>query len=207
MKVADIMTHPVVTIRNTATVAQAAKLMAQRRVHALVVLPSQPQDAYGMVTVDDLVGKVIAFGRNPQRLRVFEIMTKPCLVLNPDLGVEYAAQLLTRSHLHSAPVIQKELLGILSVTDILERSDALAQPQELALAQQIQSLSAIARRACHEQGPGSDACAEAWSAVDALQAERVHQQTTSLEQTAFEAFCDEFPEALRDRDLDTWCSG
>lgn len=207
MKVADIMTCPVVTIHNTAPVAAAAKLMQQRQIQALIVPPSYEQDAYGIVTVEDIVGKVIAFGRNPQHLRVFEIMTKPCIVLNPDLGVEYAAQLLTRYQLHSAPVIQKELLGLLSVTDILARSDALEQPQELLLAHKIEELSAIACQVCQTQGPGSEACAKAWAAVDALQAESAHQQAKPLEQTAFEAFCDEFPEALRDRDLDAWCSG
>jgi CBS domain-containing protein len=159
MNVADIMTREVVTIRNSASVAEAAKLMQQRGVHALMVPPSHELDAYGIVTVDDVVGKVIAFGRNPQRLRVYEIMTKPCIVLNPNLGVEYAARLLTEHHLHSAPVIQSELLGVLSITDILERSTALAKPLELELADKIQQLSARARRICHEQGPGSEACA------------------------------------------------
>lgn len=207
MKVADIMTREVVTIRNSATVAEAAKLMQQRRVHALIVPPSYELDAYGIVTIDDVVGKVIAWGRNAKRVRVFEIMTKPCIVLNPDLGVEYAAQLLTQSHLHSAPVIQSALLGILSVTDILARSSALETPQELELAEKIQHLSTTARRICQEQGPGSQACAQAWAVVDALQAEVAHQRAEPLEQTAFESFCDEFPEALRDRDYDAWCSG
>jgi CBS domain-containing protein len=207
MNVADIMTREVVTIRNSASVAEAAKLMQQRGVHALMVPPSHELDAYGIVTVDDVVGKVIAFGRNPQRLRVYEIMTKPCIVLNPNLGVEYAARLLTEHHLHSAPVIQSELLGVLSITDILERSTALAKPLELELADKIQQLSARARRICHEQGPGSEACAEAWVQVEALEAEIAHQRSESLSKTAFESFCDEFPEALRDRDYDAWCSG
>lgn len=207
MKVADIMTREVVTIRNAAPVAEATKLMQQRGVQALIVPPSYELDAFGIVTVDDVVGKVIAYGRNPKRLRVFEIMTKPCIVLNPDLGVEYAARLLSEHHLHSAPVIQSALLGILSATDILERSTALERPQELELAEKIQQLSVAARRICQDVGPGAQACAEAWAQVDALEAEVAHQRSEPLSKTAFETFCDEFPEALRDRDYDAWCSG
>jgi CBS domain-containing protein len=207
VKVADIMTRSVVTVRHSATVAQAAKLMQQRGVHALIVLPSYEQDAYGIVTISDVVGKVIAQGRNPQRMRVFEIMTKPCIVLNPDLSVEYAAQLLANAHLHSAPVIQTKLLGVLSVTDILKRSEALAPPQTVELANEIQHLSMAAYQICREQGPGSQACAEAWAVVDALQAEIDPQLAASQEKTAFENFSDEFPEALRDRDYDAWCGG
>ena len=207
MRVADIMTTEVVTVRNSATVAAAAKLMQQRQVQALIVEQSHELDAYGIVTVDDIVGQVIAFGRDPQQVRVYQIMTKPCVVLNPNLGVEYAARLLTQTRCHSAPVIQAELLGIVSVTDILERSDAIAQPQELELAEKIEHLSETARQICQKSGPGSSACADAWSLVDALQAEFSHQRSETLEKTASEIFYNEYPEAFKDREYEAWCSG
>ncbi|WP_439346597.1 CBS domain-containing protein [Vacuolonema iberomarrocanum] len=64
-----------VTIRNSATVAEAAKLMQQREVQAVIVEQSHELDAYGIVTAGDIVGKVIAFGRDPKRVRVYEVMT------------------------------------------------------------------------------------------------------------------------------------
>ncbi|MEM9449083.1 MAG: CBS domain-containing protein [Cyanobacteria bacterium P01_E01_bin.6] len=207
MKVSDIMTREVVTIRNSATVTEAAKMMQQRNVQALIVQRSHDLDAYGIVTVGDVVGKVIAFGRDPKQMRVYEIMTKPCIILNPDLGVEYAARLLSQSHLHSAPVIQSELLGIVSITDILERSNAIEKPQELELVEKIRHLSVEARRICQEHGPGSSACGNAWLAVDALEAEIAHQRSETLEQTMSEMFRDEYPEAFKDREYDAWCSG
>lgn len=207
MKVAEIMTQDVITIRNSATVAEAAKLMRQHGVQALIVEKSHDLDAYGIISTQDIVGKVIASGRDPKRIRVFEVMTKPCIVLNPDLGIEYAAQLLAQANLHSAPVIQTELLGIVSMTDILERGNAIEQPQEVELTHRIQVLSEQARRICKESGPGSLLCANAWSAVDALQAEFAHQRAVPLQETASEIFWDEYPEAFKDREYDAWCSG
>lgn len=208
MRVADIMTREVVTIRSSATVAAAAKLMNQRGVQALIVERSHAQDAYGVITIADIVGKVIAFGRDARWIRVYELMTKPCVVLNPDLGIEYAARLLTQTHVHSAPVIQSELLGILSITDILERSKAIEEPQETLLADQIRELSDQARHVCREQGPASKACLNAWLAVDALQAEAARQRAETLEQTASEQYYDEeYPEAFKDREYEAWCSG
>lgn len=104
-KVADIMTPEVVTIRNSATVAEAINLMQQRSIQALIVQPNDAYDAYGIVAASDIVGRVIAFGRDPKQIRIYEIMTKPCIVLNPNLRIEYAARLLTQHNLHSAPVI------------------------------------------------------------------------------------------------------
>ena len=207
MKVSDIMTRHVVTIRNFARVSQAVKLMRQRGIHTLIVDRNHAQDAYGIVTATDIVAKVTAFGRDPRQVRVHEIMTKPCIVLNPDLGVEYAARLLTMTGIHSAPVIQAELLGILSVTDILDQGDFLENPQEVELAKEINHLIQTARAICQEQGPGSEECANAWSIVDVLQAEAAHQRTEKLEKTAFESYRDEYPEAFKDQDYEIWCSG
>lgn len=207
MKVSDIMTPEVVTIRNSATVAKAAKLMRQREVKALIVEKSYELDAYGILSVQDIVGKIIAFGYDPSNKRVFEIMNKPCIALNPDLGIEYAARLLTQASLHSAPVIQSELLGILSVSDILEHSNAIEQPQERELARRIQTLSDNAYRVCRENGPGSLVCANAWTQVDALQAEFSYQRSRPLEKTASQTFWGEYPEAFKDREYDAWCGG
>ena len=205
--VADIMTTEVVTVRNAARVTEAIALMQQRAVTALIVEKIYESDAYGIVTAGDIVGKVIAFGRDPFQLRVYEIMTKPCIVLNPNLGVEHAARLLSQNHLHSAPVIQGKLLGILSITDILQRSRKIEKPQTLVLADKVQHATDAARQICQEAGPGSVECAEAWSAVDALQAELARQSASSLNKTASETFWNDYPEAFKDREYDEWCSG
>ncbi|MEO1444734.1 MAG: CBS domain-containing protein, partial [Cyanobacteria bacterium J06635_11] len=81
--VAEVMTSEVVTIRSSARVAEAITLMQQRSIQALIVEKINDSDAYGILTAGDIVAKVIALGRDPKTIRVFEAMTKPCIVLNP----------------------------------------------------------------------------------------------------------------------------
>lgn len=207
MTVADVMTSEVVTIRNSARVSEAIALMQQRNIQALIVEKINASDAYGIVTAGDIVAKVIAFGRDPKTIRVFEVMTKPCIVLNPNLGIEHAARLLSQSRLHSAPVIQTKLLGLLSITDILASINAAQTPQTLVLADKIQQASETARQICTEAGLGSVECADAWSVVDALQAELARQTNEPLDTTASEVFWNDYPEAFKDREYDQWCSG
>ena len=205
--VADVMTSEVVTIRSSARVSEAIALMQQRGIQCLIVDKINASDAYGILTAGDIVAKVIAFGRDTQTIRVYEVMTKPCIVLNPNLGIEHAAMLLSRSHIHSAPVIQTQLLGLLSVTDILENVSNQQKPQILVLADKIQKASQTAREICAEAGPGSVDCANAWSTVDALQAELARQTDEPLNATASETFWNDYPEAFEDREYDEWCSG
>ena len=129
MKAEEIMTKAVVTIRGSATVADAVKLMKDKGLRALVVEPRHNADPYGMVTETDIVYKVAAYGHDPKQMRVYEIMTKPCVVVNPELGVEYVARLFGQTRIRRAPVIKGGLLGIISVSDILRKSDFVEKPK------------------------------------------------------------------------------
>ncbi|MCL4300366.1 MAG: CBS domain-containing protein [Anaerolineae bacterium] len=122
LKVKEIMTTDVVTIQGSAPVAEAIELMKEKKLRDLIVEPRSVEDAYGIITETDIVYKIAAYGKDPQEVRVHEIMTKPCIVVNPDLSVEHAARLFAHFHLRRAPVIKGKLLGIVSVTDILRQA-------------------------------------------------------------------------------------
>jgi len=202
MKASDIMTREVVKIRGSATVAEAVELMKVEGVRALIVDRRHDQDAYGIVTDTDIVYKVAAYGIDPRRMRVYEIMTKPCIVVNPDLGVEYVARLFANTQIHRAPVIKGELLGIISITDILNKSDFVEKPKSILLEERIQLAIASAREVCAEKGVTSRESAVAWDIVEEMQAEAAHQRSQQLERTAFEEYCEEFPEAIEAREYD-----
>jgi len=121
LKARHIMTDRVVTIQGLATVAEALNLMRKNKVHELVVERSSPEDAYGILTDEDIVYNVIAEGEDPLAVQVYEVMMKPCVVVNPDLGVEFVAKLFANVGIRCAPVIQEKLLGIISVSDILHK--------------------------------------------------------------------------------------
>jgi CBS domain-containing protein len=207
LKASDIMTKDVVTIRSAATVAEAIALMQARGWRSLIVDRSHDQDAYGMVTETDIVYQVIAVGKDPQAIRVYEIMTKPCITVNPNLGVEYVARLFAQNNLLRAPVIQGELLGIISVSDILMRGKSVEHPQSLRLEKSVQTAIHQARQVCEDEGVTSKACIQAWEDVEDLQIEAAYQRNDRLAKTAFDEFCEEFPDTLRARMIENLCSG
>lgn len=204
LKATDVMSE-VVTIRGSATVADAVKLMREQGVHALVVNRRDDQDAYGIITQTDIVCKVTAYGKDTSRIRVCDIMTKPCIVVNPDLGVEYVARLFANTGIHQAPVIQGSLLGIVTISDILTKGDFVEKPKQTILEQRIQAAIEQARAICAEKGASSAECAVAWDEVEELQAEAAHQRADKsfAGKTAFELYCEENPDALEARIYDS----
>ena len=196
----EIMTQNVVTIRGSATVADAVKLMKEKKLRGLIVEPRHEQDPYGIVTETDIVYKVAAFGHDPKTMRVYEIMAKPCVVVNPELGVEYVARLFAQTRIRRAPVIQgKTLLGIISVSDILFKSDFVEKPKRLFIEDEIEAAREDARAICAAKGETSPDCATAWDVVEELQAEASHQRAKKQGTNSLQSYCEANPNALECR--------
>ncbi|MBD2180542.1 CBS domain-containing protein [Aerosakkonema funiforme] len=188
MKAKDIMTQDVATVRGSATVAEAVRLMRLKEVRALIVEARDSEDAYGIVTETDVVAKVVAYGKDPKDVRVYEIMSKPCIVVNPDLNLEYVARLFANTGVWRAPVIQGDLLGIISVTDILNKGDFLENPKLAYLEQKLQQAISNARSAAANFGNDSKEATEAWDLVDEIEAEAGFYGLPKPEKTARELF-------------------
>jgi CBS domain-containing protein len=122
-KARDIMTTEVVTVAGSATVAEAVKLMKEKGVRALIVERRNEDDAYGIVTQRDIVYSVMAERKDPTKVKIHEVMTKPLVVVNPDLDVVYVARLMAQKGLSRAPVLyEQKLQGVISVTDLITKA-------------------------------------------------------------------------------------
>ncbi len=187
-KAIDIMTEDVAVVRGSATVAEAVRLMRLKGVHSLIIDRRSEDDAYGIVTDTDIANKVVAFGKDPKQVKVYEVMTKPCIVVNPNLAVEYVARLFAQTGIDRAPVIQNELVGIISVTDILAKSDFLENPRVAILEKALQQEVSKARAVVAAQGEGSEAAIAAWEAVNELEAELAFCRGTVPTKTAAEQY-------------------
>jgi CBS domain-containing protein len=116
---ATVMKKDIVTIDGKETVADAIKLMKEKKVSSLLVKRRGQEDAWGIVTRKDVVNKIVDPGKNPKEVKVFEIMTKPLLMVSPGLALKYCARLFHNAGVRRAPVFDgKDVIGILSNTDI-----------------------------------------------------------------------------------------
>ena len=118
-KAVDVMTKGVLSIEGTASVADAVKMMREKKVSSLFVNRRGQEDAWGIVTRKDVVNKVVDPGTDPTAVKVFEIMSKPLITVSPGLALKYCARLFHAAGIRRAPVFDgKDIVGILSNTDI-----------------------------------------------------------------------------------------
>lgn len=122
MRVEDVMTVEVHSIDGLATVAEAMALMQKHGVSSLAVnRRDETDDEVGMVVVSDIARNVIAPNRSPERVDVYEIMSKPVVTLPPDMLARYAVRLLVRFDISRAIVVDydRNPVGIVTLRDLV----------------------------------------------------------------------------------------
>jgi CBS domain-containing protein len=116
--VRDVMRRGVAAIDPDATVAEAARRMAEQRVGAL---PVCDQDVLvGMVTDRDITVRTTAVGYDPEVAHVRDAMTPTVVFCLADDDVETAASRMADQGVRRLAVLDgdKRLVGVVSVDDL-----------------------------------------------------------------------------------------
>ena len=116
--VADVMEPPVTTVEQNDHVAAAAYLMKRANATALIVTQAQTSQPIGIITDAD-VSRAVADGKNPNEVRIYELMTASPTVVNTTTSIRDAAEVMTSRRFRHLPVIgDTGLVGIVDITDV-----------------------------------------------------------------------------------------
>jgi signal-transduction protein with cAMP-binding, CBS, and nucleotidyltransferase domain len=79
-EVRNFMNAPVISVDPQATAQDAATIMGEKEIGALLIM--QNDEFLGILTKTDLVKNVLAGGLDPQCTRVYSVMAKPIITLD-----------------------------------------------------------------------------------------------------------------------------
>jgi CBS domain-containing protein len=120
IRVRDVMKSQFDLVDGMDTVQTALENMMHVGTKSLIVKKRNAEDELGMVLLSDIARKVLAADRAPERVNIYEIMTKPVITVSPDMDIRYCARLFSRFDLSRAPVVEDgEVIGIVSHTDMV----------------------------------------------------------------------------------------
>jgi len=119
-KVRDVMKTEFDWVDGKETVLAALQKMEYHDTHVLIVRKRNEDDEYGIVRLADIAKKVIAKDRSPNRVNIYEIMSKPVICVSAEMDIRYCARLFNRFGLNLAPVTEKGgIVGTVSYNDIV----------------------------------------------------------------------------------------
>lgn len=120
VRVREVMKHDVDIIDGLITVGDALRRMKHRENRALIVDKRHADDEYGIVLLADIARLVLARDRPPERVNVYEIMSKPVIGVSPNMDIRYCARLFEKFGLSLAPVIESgKVVGLVSYNDLV----------------------------------------------------------------------------------------
>ncbi len=121
IRVGDVMVRNIPIADPDQSVHEAAKIMKQEKVSALIVV-SENDNPMGIITERDFVHKIVAENKDILKTKVRDIMSTPLVSVTPETTLEEASVILKTHRIKRLPVINKKtkrLVGILSVTTLI----------------------------------------------------------------------------------------
>lgn len=120
VRVRDVMKTKYDIVDGMTTVKDALKKMRYVDTKSLIIEKRHDDDEYGIVLISDIAKQVIAKDRSPERVNVYEVMSKPVITVDPEMDIRYCARMFEKFGLSRAPVVEnRKLVGIVSFTDIV----------------------------------------------------------------------------------------
>lgn len=120
IRVGDVMKKDFDIVDGMMTVTEALKSMKYPDTRTLIVDKRHEDDEYGVVMFRDMAKKVLARDQSPDRVNIYEIMSKPVISVHPDMDIRYCTRLFDRFGLSRAPVLEhQKIIGLVSYTDIV----------------------------------------------------------------------------------------
>jgi len=117
MTIADVMTKSVISVDASLTVNEAAKMMEDAKVGAVIIMENN--SPVGIVTERDFAVKVVAHAYQITT-PVKQIMSSPLFSINLDESVRTAADLMHDREIMKLPVTDGEnVVGIITARDIV----------------------------------------------------------------------------------------
>lgn len=124
MTVSEICNREVRTIQRDGSVLEAAKLMRQHHVGALIVIDKVNDRAIpvGVITDRDLVVEVLATGLDKEAITVDDVMTQELFAVKENTAIHDAINFMRRKTIRRLPIINDngELVGIITTDDVME---------------------------------------------------------------------------------------
>lgn len=120
IKARDVMHEKHLEMDRMATISQALASMKAEKSDVVIVKRRDEHDAIGILLLSDIAKNVLAKDRAPDRVNIYEIMSKPVIPVEPNMDVRHVARMFDRFGLSSAPVVDNgQVIGIVSYNELV----------------------------------------------------------------------------------------
>ncbi len=127
--VSEIMSTDVAVVAKTASVAEAAEVMTNQEISCVVVVDGE--QAAGVLTEKDLLGRVVALCKDPASITMEQVMSSPVASVSSSYSVFSTSRIMEEMNIRRLVVTKdKRLCGIVTQTDVFMAVRSKLQAEE-----------------------------------------------------------------------------
>ncbi len=120
MKLKDIMNTNLEFINASASVYDAIEKIVDKRIRSLLVTHIDKDDRFGLITVRDIVYKVIDKGLDIKQTKVGEIASSPLVCINKEEYLDKIIKMMSKANVSRVFICENnKIIGVISLIDIL----------------------------------------------------------------------------------------
>jgi signal-transduction protein with cAMP-binding, CBS, and nucleotidyltransferase domain len=120
VRVCDVMKQDFDLVDGMDTIADVLRKSEHAETKCFIVNTRHENDEFGIVLLSDIAKKVLARNKSPERVNIYEIMSKPVISVDPQMDIRYCARLFENFGLGRVPVIDNgKVVGIVGYTDLV----------------------------------------------------------------------------------------
>jgi len=118
LKLEDVMVKDLIGVEVRVSVKKVVELMDKHEIGCLMVMKGKK--LAGIVTERDMVKRVLAKSKDPEEIKVSEVMSKPVIVGKPQMSIVEAVKLMFNWNIKKLPVVDgNHLVGLVTLTDLV----------------------------------------------------------------------------------------
>jgi CBS domain-containing protein len=121
-QIRDVMTSNPTTCEPSATVVDAAKVMAREDIGSVPIV--EGGRLVGLVTDRDIIVRTVSEGRDVKTTTVQDVASKDLVTVTPDEDLGRALQLMGKHQVRRIPVVEGDrVVGIVAQADVARAAD------------------------------------------------------------------------------------
>lgn len=124
MWLSGIMTRRIVSIESGASLTEAARRMSEENVGCLLAIDDGR--LVGMLTDRDIVTRAVLEGKDLEKCKVGDYMTKEVVTAIPQTDILEAAKMMNAYQVRRLPILEgREVVGIVSIADVAAYAESI----------------------------------------------------------------------------------
>jgi len=119
--VSEVMIKDIKKLKENDSVSKAIDMMAKYSFSGMIIT-NDKNKPIGILSEGDIIKRVFSKKKNPEKIKIKEIMSKDLLTVTPDVNIGRITDIMRKKNISKLPVcVNEKIIGYVTKSDLIEK--------------------------------------------------------------------------------------